>query len=101
VIIGLRPVRYFTEARLHGHMGICVLAARIVRPDKPELVLSARRTLHELSRIRLLHVDAARAARQVITRSSPFQSEILARVRRQRLEPALTAGLSYTLTVMW
>ena len=40
MIIGLRPVRYFTEARLHGHMGICVLAARIVRPDKPELVLS-------------------------------------------------------------
>jgi len=41
-------------------------------------VLSARRALCELSRIRLQHVDADGAARQVITRPSPFQSEILA-----------------------
>jgi hypothetical protein len=41
-------------------------------------LLSARRAFRGLSRIRLQHVDADRAARQVITRSSPFQSEILA-----------------------
>jgi len=41
-------------------------------------VLSARRALCELSRIRLHHVAADGAAGRVIARPSPFQSEILA-----------------------
>jgi len=89
--LGLRPIFHFTEKRVRGHIALCVLAAvieavmardlethRVMDPDLPDQVLSARRALRELGRIRAVNlVGTDKVARQVITRPSPFQAQIL------------------------
>jgi transposase len=89
--LGLRPIFHFTEKRVRGHIALCVLAAvieavmardlethRVMDPDQPDQVLSARRALRELGRIRAVNlVGTDKVARQVITRPSPFQAQIL------------------------
>lgn len=85
----LRPIRHFTEARVHGHIGVCVLAATIEAliaadlkradlrdPDIPGQMLSARRALRELSRIRLEHIEAGEQSIDLVTRRSPLQRDI-------------------------
>ena len=89
--LGLRPVRHFTESRVRGHIAVCVLAATIesliaadlrradVRdPDKPQQVMSARRALRELSRVRMSRVDAGERSVGLVTRRTPLQAQILA-----------------------
>jgi len=89
--LGLRPIRHFTESRVHGHIAVCVLAATIesliaadlrradVRdPDKPRQVISPRRALRELHRVRLARVDAGESTICLVTRRTPLQAQILA-----------------------
>jgi transposase len=89
--LGLRPIFHFTEKRVRGHIVLCVLAAvieavmardlethRVMDPDLPEQHLTPRRALRELGRIRAVHlVGTDGVSRQVITRPSPFQAQIL------------------------
>ena len=90
--LALRPVFHYTEKRVRGHVAICVLAAvleavmtldlkarKLTDPDLEGQHLSARRGLRELERIRMVRFsDAEGNERQVVTRPSPFQAEILA-----------------------
>jgi hypothetical protein len=86
----LRPVRHWTEQRVHGHIAICVYAAVIealitqhlaaadIRdPDLPDQHLSAARALRELGRVRAVTLDAGDRHVQVITRRTPLQARIL------------------------
>jgi len=89
---GLRPIYHSTEKRVRGHIALSILAVvieavmthdlevhRVMDPDLKGQVLSPRRALRELDRIRavrLVGVDGI--PRQVITRPSPLQSQILA-----------------------
>ena len=86
----LRPVRHWTERRVHGHIAVCVYAAVIealitaalaaadIRdPDLPDQHLSAARALRELTRIRVVTLDAGDRHIDVITRRSPLQARIL------------------------
>src|ERR1019366_2551628 len=89
--LALRPVFHYTEKRVRGHVAICVLAAvieavmaldlaraKITDRDLGEQVLSARRALHELERIRMIRlVDSNGEERHVITRPNPLQASIL------------------------
>jgi len=88
--IHLRPVRHWTERRIHGHIAICVYAAVIealitaalaaadIRdPDLPNQHLSAARALRELARIRTITLDAGDRHVDVVTRRSPLQTRIL------------------------
>jgi transposase len=88
--LGLRPVRHFTESRVRGHIGICVLAATIESlvaadlaradlrdRDKPEQILSARRALRELRRVRVERIDAGGTIVELVTRRTPLQARIL------------------------
>ena len=88
----MRPVLHYTEKRVRGHVAICVLAAvieavmaidlaaaKLTDPDLGDQVLSARRALRELERVRMIRFsDADGNERQVITRPGPFQAKILA-----------------------
>jgi transposase len=88
----LRPVFHYTEKRVRGHVAICVLAAvleavmsidlkarKLTDPDLEGQHLTARRALRELERIRMVRfADTDGNERQVVTRPSPFQAEILA-----------------------
>ncbi len=89
--LALRPVYHFTEARVRGHIAVCVYAAVIealmqadlkkagvADPDLPAQTLSARRALRELQRIRSVTLDAGSRSIEVVTRRSALQSKILA-----------------------
>jgi hypothetical protein len=86
----LRPVRHWTERRVHGHIAVCVYAAVIealitqalaaadIRdPDLSDQPLSAARALRELARIRSVRLDAGERRVDVITRRNPLQAHIL------------------------
>jgi hypothetical protein len=88
--LGLRPVRHFTEQRVRGHIGICVLAATIEAlmtrdlqaadisdPDLKNQHLTARRALRELERVRLVEIDAGAHRVEVVTRRTPLQARLL------------------------
>lgn len=89
--VHLRPVRHWTERRVHGHIAVCVYAAVIEAlithalaaadlrdPDLPDQHLSAARALRELSRIRAVTLDAGDRHIEVITRRTSLQQRILA-----------------------
>ncbi len=89
--IGLRPVYHWTERRVRGHIALCVLAATIeavmgkdlaqagvMDPDLEGQVLSARRALAELNRIRRVELAAGENRVSVVTRRNALQSQILA-----------------------
>jgi transposase len=88
--LGLRPVRHFTESRVRGHIGVCVLAATIealmardlrradVRdPDLRFQHLTARRALGELDRVRLVALAAGERTVEVVTRRTALQTKVL------------------------
>jgi transposase len=88
--IALRPVYHWTEARVRAHVGVCVLGAVIealieadlrkadVRdPDLPDQVLSPRRALRELGRIRAATIVAGERTIDVVTRRSGLQARVL------------------------
>ena len=89
--IALRPVYHWTEARVRAHVGVCVLGAVIEAlieadlrragvcdPDLADQVLSPRRALRELGRIRAATLAAGEHTIGVVTRRSPLQIRILA-----------------------
>jgi len=89
--LGLRPVFHWTEQRVRGHIAICVLAAVIEAviantltaadisdPDLDGQILTPRRALAELNRIRVHHLTAGDRNIRVTTRRNPLQARILA-----------------------
>ena len=92
--LGLRPVFHWTEKRVHGHIAICVLAAVIeaiianqlaaadIRdPELADQIISARRALTELNRIRVHHLQAGDRQVRVITRRNNLQASICTALR--------------------
>ncbi|MGB9113469.1 MAG: IS1634 family transposase [Acidimicrobiales bacterium] len=88
--LGLRPVYHFTESRVRGHVALCVLAAvieavmtkdlasaRVMDPDLEAQVITPRRALAELDRIRKVAMDINERHIEVITRRNALQREIL------------------------
>jgi transposase len=88
--LGLRPVRHFTETRVRGHIGVCVLAATIEAlmtrdlrgadlrdPDLAHQQLTARRALRELDRVRRVVLTAGDHTIGVVTRRNAFQAKLL------------------------
>ena len=89
--LGLRPVFHWTETRVRGHIAICVLAAvieavianlldtaRIHDPDLEGQIISPRRALAELNRIRIHHLHAGEHDVTITTRRNGLQAAILA-----------------------
>ena len=89
--LGLRPVYHWTEQRVRGHIAICVLAAVIEAvianqltaadigdPDLDGQILTPRRALAELNRIRVHHLTAGDRNIRVTTRRNALQAQILA-----------------------
>ncbi len=88
--LGLRPIYHWTERRVRGHIAICVLAAVIeavmtkdlaragvMDPDLTHQVLSPRRALAELDRIRLNTIEAGERHVTVVTRRNALQVQVL------------------------
>jgi transposase len=89
--LGLRPVYHWTEQRVRGHIAICVLAAVIEAvianqlaaadigdPDLDDQIITPRRALAELNRIRVHHLTAGDRNIRVTTRRNALQAQILA-----------------------
>jgi transposase len=89
-LIGLRPVYHWTERRVRGHIALCVLAAtieavmakdlanaKVMDPDLTGQVLSPRRALAELHRIRKVELDAGERSVTVVTRRNGIPAQIL------------------------
>jgi hypothetical protein len=87
--LGLRPVHHRLEQRVRAHIAICVIAAVIeslisndlaiagvADPDLPEQLMSARRALAELAKIRRHRLRAGREI-ELVDRPSPLQRQIL------------------------
>ena len=88
--LGLRPVYHFTESRVRGHITLCVLAAvieavmakdlaaaRIMDPELVHQVISPRRALAELDRIRQVTLEVRGNSVTVITRPNALQARLL------------------------
>ena len=90
-VIELRPMRHWTENRVHGHIAICVYAALIEAimtedlriagipdPDLPDQIISPQRALRELARLH--HVTLELAGRTItrVTRPNALQQQLLA-----------------------
>ena len=88
--LGLRPVYHFTEGAVRGHIALCVLAAVIeavmakdlaaagvMDPDLTDQVITPRRALAELDRIRQVSLDVQGRSIKVITRRTALQAKIL------------------------
>jgi transposase len=89
-VLELRPVFHWTEDRVRAHVAICVLASVIealmeadlrtadVRdPDLDEQVISPRRALVELGRIRQATIVAGERHIHVVTRRNALQAKVL------------------------
>jgi transposase len=87
----LRPVYHWTENRVRGHIGICVLASVIEAlitqdlrhgdiqdPDLDHQTISSARALRELDRIRAVTLTTDEHTINLVTRPSPLQHSILA-----------------------
>ncbi|MFP5376866.1 MAG: IS1634 family transposase, partial [Acidimicrobiia bacterium] len=90
-LIELRPVFHWTEERVRAHVAVCVLAAVIEAlmeadlraagvgdPDIDDQVISPRRSLRELGRIRRVTLTVAERTIERDTRHSALQDRILA-----------------------
>jgi transposase len=88
--LGLRPIYHWTERRVRGHIAICVLAAvveavmakdlareGVMDPGLTHQVLSPRRALAELDRIRLSTIEAGERHVTVVTRRNALQVQVL------------------------
>lgn len=89
----LRPVYHWTENRVRGHIGLCVLAAvieslidrdldqaRVADPDLPGQDLTAPRALRELDRVRRVTLTTESHTIEVVTRPNALQAAILAAI---------------------
>ena len=89
-VIELRPMRHWTETRVHAHIAICVYAAliealidndlhtaNIADPDLTGQTISPRRALRELGRIHQITLDIAGRTITRTTKLSPLQQQLL------------------------
>ena len=89
-LIELRPVFHWTEDRVRAHVAVCVLAAVVEAvmeadlraagvgdPDIDDQVISPRRSLRELGRIRRVTLTVAERTLERDTRRSALQDRIL------------------------
>ena len=89
-LIELRPMRHWTEPRVHGHIAICVYAALIealiehdlraagiTDPDLPNQTISPRRALRELARVHQVTLNIASRTITRTSRPTPLQTRIL------------------------
>jgi len=89
-LVGLRPIYHWTERRVRGHIALCVLAATIeavmakdlaqahvMDPDLDGQVLTPRRALAELHRIRQVTLNTGDRDVTVVTRRNVLQAQIL------------------------
>ncbi len=87
--LGLRPVYHWTEQRVRGHIAVCVLAAVIEAvianhlqtagiedPNLDGQIITPRRALAELNRIRIHHLTAGEREIRVTTRRNALQASI-------------------------
>lgn len=87
--LGLRPVFHWTEQRVRGHIAVCVLAAvieaviannltaaHIEDPNLEGQIITPRRALAELNRIRIHHLTAGDREIRVTTRRNALQASI-------------------------
>jgi hypothetical protein len=88
--LGLRPVFHWTETRVRGHIAVCVYAAvieavianqlthaGIADPNLDGQIITARRALGELDRIRIHHLTAGDQQITITTRPNELQASIL------------------------
>lgn len=89
-VLELRPVFHWTEDRVRAHVAICVLAsviealmeadlriADVADPDLDEQIISPRRALVELGRIRQATIVAGERRIRVVTRRNALQAKVL------------------------
>ncbi|MPZ54631.1 MAG: IS1634 family transposase, partial [Acidimicrobiia bacterium] len=89
----LRPVYHWTENRVRGHIGICVLAAviealigrdltqaAVADPDLPDQALTAARALRELDRIRRVTLTTDNHTIGLVTHPTALQGAVLTAV---------------------
>ncbi len=102
--IELRPVFHWTEARVRAHVAVCVLAgviealmeadlakAGVADPDIEDQVISPRRALRELGRIRRVTMTIGERTIERDTRHSPLQDRLLGAFC---VEPATAASMA-------
>jgi len=103
--IELRPVFHWTGARVRAHVAVCVLAgviealmeadlsaARVADPDIDEQLISPRRALRELGRIRRVTMTIAERTIERDTRHGPLQDRLLTAFGVEAATSALTAS---------
>jgi hypothetical protein len=88
--LSLRPMFHWTEARVRGHVALCVLAAtieavmaqdlvkaKLTDPDLPFQSMTPRRALSVLKEVRLQHISAGDKHIKIVNRRNPLQAKVL------------------------
>jgi hypothetical protein len=81
---------HWTEARVRGHVALCVLAAtieavmaqdlvkaKLTDPDLPFQSMTPRRALSVLKEVRLQHISAGDKHIKIVNRRNPLQAKVL------------------------
>ena len=88
--LSLRPMFHWTEARVCGHVALCVLAAtieavmtqdlvkaKVMDPDLPFQSMTPRRALALLKEVRVQHISAGDKQIKLVNRRSALQAKVL------------------------
>jgi hypothetical protein len=88
--LSLRPMFHWTEARVRGHVALCVLAAtieavmaqdlvkaKVFDPDLPFQSMTPRRALALLKEVRLQNISAGDKQIKLVNRRSVLQAKVL------------------------
>jgi transposase len=88
--LSLRPMFHWTEARVRGHVALCVLAAtieavmaqdlvnaKLTDPDLPFQSMTPRRALSVLKEVRVQHISAGNKQIKLVNRRSALQAKVL------------------------
>jgi hypothetical protein len=92
--LSLRPMFHWTEARVRGHVALCVLAAtieavmaqdlvkaKLTDPDLPFQSMTPRRALALLKEVRLQHISTGNKQIKLVNRRSVLQAKVLKALR--------------------
>jgi hypothetical protein len=92
--LSLRPVFHWSEKRVRGHVGLCVLAAtieavmakdlataKVMDPDLPFQAMTPRRALALLKEVRVQHLAAGEQKIKLVNRRSALQAKVLKALR--------------------
>jgi hypothetical protein len=88
--LSLRPMFHWTEARVRGHVALCVLAAtieavmaqdlvkaKVFDPDLPFQSMTPRRALSVLKEVRLQHISVGDKKIKLVNRRSVLEAKVL------------------------